>query len=230
MGSRLFLGSLSVLTIVSSGISGGTGVGYSAEVSPLKQQVLEVVDRLVGVMTTAEQAATNPNVSNVRMTTCEVSVQGATEPDAMYLYQEQAVHAPHNNPGRADSFAKPYRQRFLQISPHFASQSVRSLSFRPADATKWIGLCNQPKTARVVQGQDLGKPTCSVFLKRSGEAYVGRTPIGGCPSKVRGAVRVTNQITLQKTSMSTWDRGYDAAGKQVWGAQDGAYQFKKVQP
>jgi hypothetical protein len=27
--------------------------------------------------------------------------------------------------------------------------------------------------------------------------------------------------------ITSWDRGFDSAGKQVWGATKGPYQFKK---
>lgn len=185
----------------------------------LEQQVEEVVQYLTGVMDTSAQAATNSRLSDVRMTTCRVTLQGASlQHNAVYLYQEQAL---------SSDLTKPYRQRFLQISPSTYSQTVRSLSFRPLSPKSLIGLCNQPEVDRVVQASALGQPVCQVFLKRSGESYAGRTPIDGCPANVRGATRITNQITLHKTGMSTWDRGYNEAGKQVWGAKTESYQYRK---
>lgn len=186
---------------------------------PLGQQVDEVVAHLVGVMDTSAQAAANPSLSSVRMTTCEIKLQGRSpQNDVVYLYQEQAL---------TSDLAKPYRQRFLEISPSVYSQSVISLSFRPAAPEKLVGLCSQPDSARVVEASAIGTPVCRVFLKRSGEDYAGRTPIDGCPANVRGAVRITNQITLHKAGMDTWDRGYDASGKQVWGAKAQSYQYRR---
>ncbi len=183
------------------------------------KQVNEVVTRLSGVMDTSAQAAVNAKAANVRMTTCKITLRDASpEADTVYLYQEQAL---------SEKLASPYRQRFLQISPSVYSQTIRSRSFRPADSKAWIGLCNQPETARVVKLSDLGKPVCNVFLKRSGNDYAGRTPIDGCPANVRGAVRITNQITLHPAGMDTWDRGYGSDGKQVWGAKTESYQFRK---
>jgi hypothetical protein len=193
-----------------------TSLPAQAQIS-LEQQVNEVVARLVGVMDTSAQAIANPKLSDVRMTTCKISLS-SPETDAVYLYQEQAL---------SSDLTKPYRQRILQISPTIYSQSVRSRSFRPARPEMLIGLCNQPEASRVVPLSDRGTPVCTVFLKQSGEDYVGRTPIDGCPAKVRGAVRITNQITLHKTGMDTWDRGYDTYGKQVWGAKAESYQFRR---
>lgn len=185
-------------------------------VPSLSQQVDQVAQYLIGVMDTSEQAAKNNDVSNVTMTTCKVKVEGST--DAIYLYQEQAIEP---------KLDQPYRQRFLQLSPNSQSQTVRSLSFRPVDSKKWTNFCNQPESVRVVQARDLGTPFCSVFLKQSGDGFVGRTPIDGCPANVRGAVRITNQITLRRDRMETWDRGFDSNRKQVWGAEAEAYQFRK---
>ncbi|KAM3093014.1 chromophore lyase CpcT/CpeT [Phormidesmis sp. 146-35] len=185
---------------------------------PLEQQVNEVVARLVGVMDTSAQAIANPKLPDVRMTTCKIFLQGSPQIDGVYLYQEQAL---------SSDLTKPYRQRILQISPTIYSHSVRSLSFRPVKPEALVGLCNQPEASRIVPLSDRGVPVCAVFLKQSGDNYVGRTPIDGCSANVGGAVRITNQITLHKTGMDTWDRGYDAQGKQVWGAKAQSYQFRR---
>jgi len=188
----------------------------------LEQQVKEVASRLEGVMDTSAQAATHPKASNVRMTTCRVSVTGdesTTGNATIFLYQEQAL---------SDNLVKPYRQRFLQLSASPYSRSVRSQSFKPTNPSAWTGFCNRPDVDRVLKLTDLGRPVCNVFLRPSGENYVGNTPANGCPANVRGAVRITNHIELYKTGMDTWDRGFDANGKQVWGAKAESYQFRRT--
>jgi hypothetical protein len=37
-----------------------------------------------------------------------------------------------------------------------------------------------------------------------------------------------SDVTLSAEELVTWDRGYDAAGKQVWGSTKGPYMFKRV--
>ena len=195
------------------------GLAADPEQATIGQQVNEVVARLSGVMDTSAQAAANSKPVYVKMTTCPITLKGAPPAaSTVYLYQEQVL---------SEALDKPYRQRFLQISPSVYSQTVRSRSFRPANPKAVIGLCNQPEASRAVEFKDLGKPVCNVFLKRSGPDYAGRTPIDGCPAHVRGAVRITNQITLHSAGMDTWDRGYGPDGKQVWGAKAESYHFKK---
>ena len=184
-----------------------------------QQQAEEVAALLIGKMDTSAQAIANSKAPNVQMTTCRIGLTTPAEPQSIFLYQEQAM---------ATSLDKPYRQRFLQISPSPLSQSVRSRSFKPADPARWSGLCNvAPSLGRTVNLIDLGTPICNVFLKQVGTSYMGNTPIDGCPANVRGAVRITNHIELTPNHMNTWDRGFDAQGKQVWGAKTESYQFRR---
>lgn len=200
-------------------LAGGCwAIGELATAATLEQQATAIADRLEGVMDTSAQARANPNFSHVRMVTCRVSLSRAGDLPAstILMYQEQAL---------STKLGQPYRQRFLQIGPSPYSQSVRSLAFRPSNPNQWINFCNRPTRDRILSQRDLGTPICSVFLRQVGPDYVGNTPIDGCPAQVRGAVRITNHIVLHQTGMTTWDRGYDATGKQVWGAQTEAYQF-----
>lgn len=200
-----------------------TPVWAVPEPASVEQQVKDVVSHLVGVMDTSAQAAANPGAANVRMTTCQVNVEKAdaslNTQSSVFLYQEQAL---------SQSLGSPYRQRFLQIIPSADRESVESKAYRPLSPETLIGLCNQPEAKRVVSQNDLGKYTCSVFLKPSGENYIGETPSQGCPTNIRGAVKVTNTIVLHKTGMDTQDRGFDAAGNLLWGAKERPYQYRWV--
>lgn len=188
---------------------------------PIKQQVDAVVSHLDGAMDTSAQANAKPNASNVRITTCKVKVQDAgvfNRPDAVFLYQEQAL---------SQRLTSPYRQRFLRIAPVVGSL-IESAVFKPPTPSAWVGLCAKPELERVVNSSDLGVSSCSVFLQRSGKNYIGETPPRGCPSDYKGAVRITNRIILHQAGMDTLDRGFNAAGNQIWGAKDKPYQFRWI--
>lgn len=188
---------------------------------PIEQQVQEVVSHLDGAMDTSAQALANPKAPNVRITTCIVQVEDAgvfNRSDAVFMYQEQAL---------SQELSSPYRQRFLRIAPVFGSL-IESAVFKPPTGSAWVGLCAKPESERVVKRSDLGVANCSVFLQRSGENYIGETPNGGCPSNFKGAARITNRIVLHQTGMDTLDRGFDAAGNQIWGAKEEPYQFRWI--
>ena len=196
-------------------------VANPAQAVPVEQQMQDVVSHLVGVMDTSAQAAANPKAPNVRMTTCKVKVENTdinTRP-SVFLYQEQAM---------SEKLNSPYRQRFLQITPTADAQKVESIAFRPPTPATWTGLCNQPEQMRVVKKSDIGESSCRVILQPEGKDYKGETPPEGCPTKVRGAVKITNIILLHQTGMDTQDRGFDAAGNLVWGAKERPYQFRWV--
>jgi CpeT/CpcT family (DUF1001) len=190
-----------------------------------QQQVEEVAQRLEGIMDTSARARVNPKAANVRMTACRISVNDNNSIEAnksnkpIFLYQEQALSSELN---------KPYRQRFLEISLVNNSRTVRSLSYKPADLNSVINFCNKSAAERVVNKSELGNAICSVYLTRSGENYIGVTPKQGCPANVRGAVTITNTVVLSEKGMNTWDRGFDANGKQVWGAKAESYEFRKI--
>jgi CpeT protein len=182
------------------------------------KQVQEVVKHLTGIMDTTQQAATNPKAPSVRMTTCKVTVNTVKtmRKPVIYLYQEQAL---------TNKLEKPYRQRFLRISPS-KNNTIESAGFKPLNPEKLINLCNQPDTERTFKMEEIGKSECSVFLKKQGNDYIGETQKGGCPSNYKGAVKITNKIILHSTGMDTFDRGYDANGKILWGAKNEPYQFR----
>lgn len=193
-----------------------------AQAVPIEQQMQDVVSHIVGVMDTSAQAAANPKAPNVRMTTCKVKVENAdinTRP-SVFLYQEQAM---------SESLNSPYRQRFLQITLTPDAQKVESVAFRPPTPATWKGFCNQPEQMRLVKKSDIGESSCRVILQPEAENYRGETPSEGCPTNVRGAVKITNTILLHQTGMDTQDRGFDAAGNLVWGAKEQPYQFRWVE-
>ncbi|MEO1403883.1 MAG: chromophore lyase CpcT/CpeT [Cyanobacteria bacterium J06635_1] len=178
-----------------------------------------VAEHLEGVMDTSAQAAADPDFVSVQMTTCRISV---SEPaaDSVYLYQEQAL---------SNSLDAPYRQRFLQIAPG-DGQRIESRTLKPDAPEQWEGFCDRAPTERLVPIDSLGEQVCTVALRPSPLGMVGSTPNGGCPASVRGAVSITNVVVLHADGMDTWDRGFDAAGNQVWGAQDEPYQYRWLTP
>jgi hypothetical protein len=184
---------------------------------PLEQQVQDVVEHLVGVMDTSAQAATQTDAPDVRMTTCQIRVPDS---EAIFLYQEQAL---------SQNLDSPYRQRFLRLAPSAEGDIVESKAYKPLNSETWTRLCDRAPEDRTVQESEMEDVQCSVFLMPANEMYIGNTQAGGCETNVRGAVRITNTILLHSAGMDTWDRGLDALGNQVWGADGQAYQYRWVQ-
>jgi CpeT/CpcT family (DUF1001) len=178
--------------------------------------VQEVVSHLVGIMDTSAQSQVNYQRVNVQMTTCKVTLKD--DLNSVYLYQEQAL---------ATKLNQPYRQRILKIIP-LANNLVESKAYKLKNKTQFINFCNQLKDNKILAKNDLTESVCSVFLRPVVTIYIGETPPEGCVANVRGAVKITNKIILHSQGMDTFDQGFDAEGKQVWGAVNDSYQFRWV--
>ena len=68
---------------------------------------------------------------------------------------------------------------------------------------------------------------CTVHLRREGDAWRGSTHASDCNSTLNGAVYATSEVVVTAASLTSWDRGYDKAGKQLWDAVKGAYVFDR---
>lgn len=60
--------------------------------------------------------------------------------------------------------------------------------------------------------------------------FSGQTHERDCPSSLNGASFASSEVELRSDQMSSWDRGYDADGAQVWGATAGPYRFVRRTP
>jgi hypothetical protein len=191
--------------------------------SKMDADVAEVARRLTGRMDSSLQALVVPGYVHVRLTTCEVAWSGEAsaverlwKPGEAVLYQEQAL---------ASMLDKPYRQRLLVLRRGADGKQVESLVHKLEKPESLLGLCARPPEQRLVRPEEVNAPDCTVSLGKLGDLFVGSTPKGGCPNDFRGATTVTNETTLGKTWMRSWDRGFDTEGKQVWGATEGPYEF-----
>ena len=194
-----------------------TNIASHAESVPAAHLVESVVSHLVGIMDTTAQATTDHSAPKVRMTTCRINLLGKS--DAIYLYQEQAL---------VENLNQPYRQRFLAIRLGNTPGTVESQAYKITEPDKLVGICGQGPDLPRLSPLLLGESLCSVYLKSKEKGYVGITQAEGCPTNIRGAVKITNTIFLHQQGMDTWDRGFDAAGNQVWGAQDKPYEFRWI--
>jgi hypothetical protein len=185
--------------------------------SPPVESVLEVAKRrLVGRFDTSSQPATDPRFRAVTLSACPVS---APTLGVEVLYVEQAL---------AETPGEPYRQRLYVLETSDTGEvTSRVFQARVAgSASRLTGLCALPE--RVVDGGLFEERTgCAVVMRTEGDALVGGTVGTGCASTLEGATYATSEVRLTDTRITSWDRGYDASGGQVWGAVAGPYEFDR---
>lgn len=137
-----------------------------------------------------------------------------------YLFVEQAAF---------DQQDKPYRVRVYKV---YQNKNVHFISeiYTLKNEKEWIGKWATPSFYDNLTEADIElKEGCEVVLKRIAKNHFeGQTGNKTCPSELRGASYATSIVTVLENKIISWDQGFDAAGKQVWGATKGAYIFEKI--
>jgi hypothetical protein len=138
--------------------------------------------------------------------------------DGKWLYVEQAVSSKLDN---------PYRQRVYHLQ-HPSANIFTSDIYTIKDAISFAGLQNdKQKKAKLTFDLIEIKDGCTVTLVKNNDIYEGGTKENECPSELRGAKYTTTKIKLKDGELHSWDQGFDASGKQVWGATKAGYIFIK---
>ena len=138
--------------------------------------------------------------------------------DGPWLYVEQAMSIKPD---------KPYRQRMYQVVAK--GNVLESHVYEIPDPESVVGGWKGGTALDDLTPLDLiPRKGCAVYMEWSEEdqAFVGSTRPNACASNLRGAEYAESQVVITKDLISSWDRGYDAEGKQVWGAQKGPYVFR----
>ncbi|MFS4416371.1 chromophore lyase CpcT/CpeT [Maribacter sp. 2307ULW6-5] len=138
-----------------------------------------------------------------------------------WLYVEQAMHNAQH---------RPYRQRIYEVKRNAAGQLASYIYTLPEDSL-WVGQWKHPKAFDRLLPQDLGlRKGCEVILtKVANGTFAGQTGTGSCASNLRGASYATSVVRIDTNGLTSWDRGFNAAGEQVWGAVKGGYVFDALE-
>ena len=111
----------------------------------------------------------------------------------------------------------------MRTSPETIESRVFTL---PDPPLQYAGAAREPaKLAGLEPGALTLRAGCAVVLKKSGPVWTGSTVGKDCGSDLRGASYATSEVRISLSTLESWDRGYDSAGKQVWGAEKGPYIF-----
>jgi hypothetical protein len=170
---------------------------------------------MAGSYTSAEQAKADTNYYEIELEMVRIWPK---RKDGAWFYVEQAT---------ADSKGKPYRQRVYHVQQlNDSTFTSNILSIKGGGA--WYGAYADPvKLATLPADSLVAMDGCAITLHRRGANYVGSTHDRDCPNQRGGASYATSEVTLRSDRMTSWDRGYNDKGEQVWGAENGGYVFIK---
>ena len=197
---------------------GGPAVDAASAPTPPPAAVL-LARHLTGKFDSADQSATDRSYYEIHLTVCPVS---APELGTSVLYVEQA---------QAAALDAPYRQRLyvIEAGEPAATRAV-SRVFELADPSGFVSLCDRAEARTVTAAEAVERAGCAVFLDWSGERFEGGTEGHLCASSLNGAAYTVSSVILDAREMRSWDRGYDQADQQVWGAVKGPYIFVRRTP
>lgn len=180
----------------------------------------ELAVRLSGTFDSSEQASEDTSYYAVQLIACPVD---APRLGATVLYIEQAL---------ADSPSEPYRQRLYVIEAlpdaDDGSPRVRSSIYTIDNEAEAVGLCADSETWSFKAKQAELRDGCEVDLTWDGTEFAGETGDETCPSDLNGASWASSEVVVRDDRIISWDRGWDDAGDQIWGATAGGYIFDRI--
>jgi len=179
---------------------------------------IRLADWLTGSFSSAEQAERDEKYFDIRIHAVRI---WNDRDDGAWIYLEQAA---------ADSLDRPYRQRVYHVT-RIADDLFESRVFALEEPLQYTGHWQEDHPlAELAPGDLLTRDGCSVLLREiDPTSFAGSTLGRLCTSNLRGARYATSEVEILAGSLTSWDRGYDADGTQVWGAVDGPYVFNRVE-
>jgi hypothetical protein len=213
-GTRSACMSAAALCLGLAGLGGCASVPPTSSRSAQNDPVAEVAGWMAGHYDSRDQAAADSAYYAISLAMVPIWPERR---DARWLYVEHAL---------ASTPDKPYRQRVYRLS-RGADGEVLSAVFTLDAPARFVQGWRNGTLAGLTEAMLQPRAGCTVSLRRAGAVWRGATTGRDCASDLRGATYATAEVMLEAATMRSWDRGYDAGGKQVWGATEGAYVFVK---
>ncbi len=179
------------------------------------RELEELAYALAGSYTSVEQAKSDTSYYEIELEMVRIWPK---RKDGAWFYVEQAT---------ATSKAKPYRQRVYHVK-QVNDSTFTSTILTIKGGERYFGAYADPVKLEQIPKDSLETlEGCDITLVRRGRDYVGSTNGRDCPNKRGEATYATSEVTLRPDRMISWDRGWNNAGVQVWGAEKGGYIFIK---
>lgn len=136
--------------------------------------------------------------------------------DGAWFYVEQAL---------ATAPDKPYRQRVYRVR-RVEEGMFESVVYALPNPDSVVGAWKEPERLGDLTPEGLRQRRgCEVYLQATGLSFTGSTHGTACRSDINGASYITSEVAIMPDRIVSWDRGWNAANEQVWGADKGGYHF-----
>jgi len=215
---------VAVAVVLLAGCAAGNNAASNADGSAAgaggKASVERLAAMMVGTYSSAEQAAEDPEYRVIEL---HMVRAWRERTDGVWLYVEQAA---------ATAREKPYRQRVYRLTDLGGGVLKSEVFTLPGDPLRFAGEWKRPNPLPDVKVEELTlRDGCALTLTAGPDgAFAGSTNGSDCASELNGARYATSSARITGKELISWDQGFDAMGKQVWGATKGGYIFKKALP
>jgi CpeT protein len=139
--------------------------------------------------------------------------------DGRWLFVERA---------RAEAPSKPEWLRVVHI--HVDAGLLESETYLlPGDERRFAGAWKSAAPLSDIGPESLTlREGCALHWSRAEDgSFVGSSEPGACRSDLNGAVDAVSRMTVSPERTTSWDQGFDASGRQVWGVTSGPYNFER---
>ncbi len=187
---------------------------------PPESDLDQLVKFMVGSFSSQEQSKLDPEgYFDIRLHMVQIWRERT---DGRWLYVEQASAA---------KLDKPYRQRIYRLHETKPGEFTSEVYEFQGDPLQYAGaFMDLAKLQGVTPDNLVARDGCQIVLHHAEDGtFRGATQGTGCVSSLRGAAYATSEAIIGPDGLRTWDRGYDKEGKQVWGAEKGPYDFRRVE-
>ena len=123
--------------------------------------------------------------------------------------------------------AHPFRQKLYRLRAE--GRDVYADAFPLQEPARWVGEWSKAKPFESLDRSRLREePRCRMrFIRNMETLFTGGTIGEQCPAETEGAATHRSDLYIGSISIRSWDRDFDAAGKQVTGPP-GPWEFRKT--
>lgn len=122
----------------------------------------------------------------------------------------------------------PYRQRIYHLE-QVGDSTFTSTIYKLKNDSLYVGGHRNTEVFNSLSPDNLELlDGCALTLHYAGGVFSGSTDGLACTNTWGAAKYATSEATLYPDSLISWNRGYNNAGEQVWGAETGGYHFVKM--
>lgn len=197
------------------------GAAALSAFSPVSADPVNHIDVLaacmLGSFSSAAQAEADTNYFDIRLEMVPIP----SDDGKRWIYVEQAT--------AAGLGTRPYRQRVYRLAHVPGTGYVSHVYTLPGDPLRFAGAFSDPDLLASIPLDSLTLlDGCSIELVYEDALFIGSTGERSCLNAWGDASYATSEVRISSDRLTSWDRGYNDAGEQVWGATEGPYIFEKI--